>query len=179
MATKKTRAPGKIRPKPKHRLRNAAAVSGMHRPRTATRTETRTENEPTDWRHRAWQVAKLGGGMLAGALTCAYVARQDWLPPKTITAATTVVGGVLAAGGESDTLRWLGAGAAAAAGGQLLLLAVDDQLQSRPPEPVVTKDKPPAKKPSNADGLPPGALEAAYERARRRLAMTQPQDAAA
>ena len=117
--------------------------------------------------------------MLAGALACAYVARQDWLPLKTITAATTAVGGALAAGGESDTLRWIGAGAAAAAGGQLLLLAVDDQLQSRPPEQVVSKDKPPAKKPANADGLPPGALEAAYERARRRLAMTQAEDIAA
>lgn len=175
MATKKTRTPRKPKPKAKHGLRNAAAVSAIHRPRAAARTE----KEHTDWQHRAWQVAKLGGGMLAGALTCAYVARQDWLPPKTITAATTAVGGALAVGGESDTLRWVGAGAAAAAGGQLLLLAVDDQLQSKPPEQVVSKDKPPAKKPSNADGLPPGALEAAYERARRRLAMTQADNVAA
>lgn len=177
MATKKNRTPRKSRPKPKHGhgLRNAAAMSAIHRPRATTKVD----KEPTDWRHRAWQVAKLGGGMLAGALTCAYVARQDWLPPKTITAATTAVGGALAVGGETDTLRWVGAGAAAAAGGQLLLLAVDDQLQSRPPEQVVSKDKPPAKKPANADGLPPGALEAAYERARRRLAMTQAEDMAA
>lgn len=176
MATKKTRTPKKTRPKSKHHgLRNAASVSAMPRARAATKVD----KEHHDWRERAWQVAKLGGGMLAGALTCAYVARQDWLPPKTITAATTAVGGALAAGGESDTLRWIGAGAAAAAGGQLLLLAVDDQLQSRPPEQVVTKDKPPAKKPANADGLPPGALEAAYERARRRLAMTQAEDIAA
>lgn len=175
MATKKTRTPRKAKPKPKHGLRNAAAMSAIHRPRAAPKVG----QEHPDWQHRAWQVAKLGGGMLAGALTCAYVARQDWLPPKTITAATTAVGGALAVGGESDTLRWIGAGAAAAAGGQLLLLAVDDQLQSRPPEQVVSKDKPPAKKPSNADGLPPGALEAAYERARRRLAMTQTEDMAA
>jgi len=175
MATKKTRTPRKTRPKAKHGLRNAASVSAMPRARAATKAD----KAPTDWHHRAWQVAKLGGGMLAGALTCAYVARQDWLPPKTITAATTAVGGALAVGGESDTLRWVGAGAAAAAGGQLLLLAVDDQLQSRPAEPVVSKDKPPVKKPANADGLPPGALEAAYERARRRLAMTQAEDIAA
>lgn len=175
MATKKTRTPRKSHAKPKHGLRNAAAVSALHRPRAAPKVV----KEHPDWQHRAWQVAKLGGGMLAGALTCAYVARQDWLPPKTITAATTAVGGALAVGGESDTLRWIGAGAAAAAGGQLLLLAVDDQLQSRPPEQVVSKDKPPAKKPANADGLPPGALEAAYERARRRLAMTHAEDIAA
>jgi hypothetical protein len=147
----------------------------MPRPRGAIRAA----QPPTDWRARGWQVAKLGGGMLAGSLACAYVARQDWLPPKTITAAATAVGGALALGGETDTLRWVGAGAAAAAGGQLLLLTVDDQLHGKPAEQVASKDKPPAKKPANADGLPPGALEAAYERARRRLAMTQPEDVAA
>jgi hypothetical protein len=173
MATKKTKHPRK--PKPKHVFRNAASVSAMPRPKTGTRPPV----APTDWRARGWQVAKLGGGMLAGALACAYVARQDWLPPKTITGATAVVGSALMLGGESDTLRWLGAGAAAAAGGQLLLLTVDDQLQSRPPEQVASKDKPAPKKPANADGLPPGALEAAYERARRRLAMTQADDVAA
>jgi hypothetical protein len=173
MATKKTKHSKK--PKPKHAFRNAASVSAMPRPRTATRATV----APTDWRARGWQVAKLGGGMLAGALACAYVARQDWLPPKTITGATAVVGSALMLGGESDTLRWLGAGAAAAAGGQLLLLTVDDQIQSKPAEPVASKDKPVPKKPANADGLPPGALEAAYERARRRLAMTQADEVAA
>jgi hypothetical protein len=175
MAHKKTGSSRKTRTKPKHGLRNAAAISAHHRPRPPTKTD----KPQSDWHHRAWQVAKLGGGMLAGALTCAYVARQDWLPPKTITAATTAVGGALAFGGESDTLRWVGAGAAAAAGGQLLLLTVDDQLQTKPPDQMASKDKPPAKKPANADGLPPGALEAAYERARRRLAMTHAEDIAA
>ena len=173
MATKKTKHPRK--PKPRQAFRNAATVSAMPRPRAATQTH----KTPTDWHERGWQVAKLGGGMLAGALACAYVARQDWLPPKTITGATAVVGSALMLGGESDTLRWLGAGAAAAAGGQLLLLTVDDQLQSKPLEHVASKDKLPPKKPANADGLPPGALEAAYERARRRLAMTQADDVAA
>jgi hypothetical protein len=116
--------------------------------------------------------------VLAGALACAFIARQDWLPPKAITGATTAVGTALLLGGQSDTLRLVGAGAAAAAGGQLLLLAVDDQLQNKP-EQVASKDKAPPKKPANADGLPPGALEAAYERARRRLAMTQVDDTSA
>jgi hypothetical protein len=106
------------------------------------------------------------------------VAKNDWLPPKVITGATATLGGALLVGGESDTLRWLGAGAAAAAGGQLLLMAVDDQMQSKAPEKVASTTPPP-KKPANADGLPPGALEAAYERARRRLEMTQAGDVAA
>jgi len=123
-----------------------------------------------------WQAAKLGAGVLAGALACAFIARQDWLPPKAITGATTAVGTALLLGGPSDTLRLVGAGAAAAAGSQLLLLAVDDQLQSKS-EQVASKDKTSPKKPANVDSLPPGALEAAYERARRRLEMTQGGDA--
>ena len=168
MATKKTK-----RPKPK--LRNAATASAPPRPRTARASAARDHTARLDEDTPGWQVAKLGAGVLAGALACAFVARQDWLPPKAITGATTAVGTALLLGGHSDTLRLVGAGAAAAAGGQLLLLTVDDQLQSKP-EQVASKDKNPPKKPANADGLPPGALEAAYERARRRLEMTQVSD---
>ena len=166
MATKKTRKP-RSRPK----LRNAATAAAIPRPRSTPRASTARLDEDTP----GWQVAKLGAGVLAGALACAFVAKQDWLPPKAITGATTAVGTALLLGGHSDTLRLVGAGAAAAAGGQLLLLTVDDQLQTKP-EQVASKDKTPPKKPANADGLPPGALEAAYERARRRLEMTQVSD---
>ena len=168
MANKKTK-----RPRPK--LRNAATPSAVSRPRPAARISTRDGTARLDGDTPGWQAAKLGAGVLAGALACAFVARQDWLPPKAITGATTAVGTALLLGGHSDTLRLMGAGAAAAAGGQLLLLTVDDQLQSKP-EQVASKDKTPPKKPANADTLPPGALEAAYERARRRLEMTQAGD---
>lgn len=161
MATKKT----KKTKQPKPKLRNAATAPAMPRPRTRGHAST-----------PGWQAAKLGAGVVAGALACAFIARQDWLPPKAITGATTAVGTALLLGGHSDTLRLVGAGAAAAAGGQLLLLTVDDQLQSKPEE-VASKDKTSPKKPANADGLPPGALEAAYERARRRLEMTRGGDA--
>ena len=172
MATKKTK---KQKNKPK--LRNAATASAMPRPRPRTRpSTTRDGTAQLDEDTPGWQAAKLGAGVLAGALACAFIARQDWLPPKAITGATTAVGTALLLGGHSDTLRLVGAGAAAAAGGQLLLLTVDDQLQTKP-EQVASKDKTSPKKPANADGLPPGALEAAYERARRRLEMTQGGDA--
>ncbi len=173
MATNKTKKTKKYKPK----LRNAATASAMPRPRTRARASmphdgTAQLDEDTP----GWQAAKLGAGVLAGALACAFIARQDWLPPKVITGATTAVGTALLVGGHSDTLRLMGAGAAAAAGGQLLLLTVDDQLQTKP-EQVASKDNSSPKKPANADGLPPGALEAAYERARRRLEMTQVGDA--
>jgi len=171
MATKKTKAPKKT--KPKHAFRNAATVSAMPRPKA--RAHPRAEG--IDWGTRGWQLAKLGGGMLGGALACALIAREEWLPPKTVTGAAAAVGTALMVGGESDTARWLGAGMAAATGGQLLLLTVDDHAQSKPPEKAASNTA--QKKPANADGLPPGALEAAYERARRRLAMTQAEDIAA
>ncbi|HEX7841475.1 MAG TPA: hypothetical protein VF469_28575 [Kofleriaceae bacterium] len=171
MATKKTRTPKKT--KPKHPFRNAATVSAMPKPRP--RAQTRTEG--IDWGTRGWQLAKLGGGMLGGALACALIAREEWLPPKTVTGAAAAVGTALMVGGESDTARWLGAGMAAATGGQLLLLTVDDHAQGKPAEKLASNTPP--KKPANADGLPPGALEAAYERARRRLAMTHAEDVAA
>lgn len=159
-------------------LRNAAPASALPR----AKTETRSLSSALDGKDsRAWQAAKLGAGMLAGTLACAYIAKHDWLPPKTITGLTTAGGAALLLGAESPTWRLVGAGAAATAGGQLLLLAVDEQIQSKPPkhpEQVASKDTPPAKKPSNADGLPPGALERAYERARRRLEMTQAGDIA-
>src|SRR5262249_28828055 len=151
-------------------FRNAATPSAMPRPRSTARANTAQASTPRlDEDTPGWQVAKLGAGVLAGALACAFVARQRWLPPKSITGATTAVGTALLLGGDSDRLRLVGAGAAAAAGGQLLLLTVDDQLQSKSAEQVASKDKPAPKKPANADGLPPGAVEAAYERARRRL----------
>jgi hypothetical protein len=170
MATKATKKTKKH--KPKHAFRNAASASAMPRPRATAQTRT----PKMDWGSRGWQLAKLGGGMLGGALACALIAREEWLPPKTVTGAATAIGTALMLGGESETARWLGAGAAAAAGGQLLLLTVDDHQQTKTHETLPGKTPPP-KKPSNADGLPPGALEAAYERARRRLEMTHAIDA--
>jgi hypothetical protein len=54
-----------------------------------------------------------------------------------------------------------------AAGSQLALMLIDDRDAKRPASPTVAT----AKKPANADGLPPGALENAFERARERLAL--------
>jgi hypothetical protein len=117
-----------------------------------------------------WSAVKTAGGALGAAIACAFIARQDWLPPKAITGAVSAVGAALAVGGHSDTLRAVGNGAMSAAGGQFGLLIIDDHYQTKQaPQQVASTG--PVKKPANADSLPPGALESAYERARARLAM--------
>jgi hypothetical protein len=118
----------------------------------------------------AWSAVKTAGGALGAAIACAFIARQDWLPPKAITAGVSAVGAALAVGGHSDTLRAVGNGAMSAAGGQFGLLIIDDHYQTKQPPQQVASTAP-VKKLANADSLPPGALESAYERARARLAM--------
>ena len=55
-----------------------------------------------------------------------------------------------------------------AAGSQLALMMIDDH-GSKPA--ASSSQVATAKKPANGDGLPPGALENAFERARERLAL--------
>jgi hypothetical protein len=164
MANKKTK-----KSKTRHALRNDMRPS---RPSTPRPKAASGDGDET-----GWQAVKVAGGALGAAVACAFIARQDWLPPKAVTGATAAVGAALAVGGHSDTLRAVGAGAMAAAGGQFGLLLIDDHYHTKQTTTRVASGGPtPIKKPANADGLPPGALEAAYERARTRLAMSQGSD---
>ena len=111
-------------------------------------------------RRLAYTAAGAAGTALAGS----FLAHEGWAP-KTIATALATVGAGLAWKGDSPTIQSLGAGAMSAAGSQLALMVIDDRgRKSREPAGTV-------KKPSNADALPPGALEAALERARSRLAL--------
>jgi hypothetical protein len=111
------------------------------------------------------------GGAAAAAITCALVARENLLPPTFVTGLVTAIGGTAVAIAESETYRAVGQGVMAAAGAQLGLVLLDNHYQETA-KPIVAA-KTDARKPSNAENLPPGALEAAYERARRRLAMAE------
>jgi len=116
---------------------------------------------------------KAAGGAIGAALACAYIARENWIPPKVVTGLVAAVGGTAAVIAGSDTFRSIGQGVMSAAGAQLGLMLIDSHYQtmSVPAAPVVATTG--GKKPSNTESLPPGALEAAYERARRRLAMSE------
>lgn len=168
--------PKKARPRRRNRMRNDM-VPAADRLRSRSR-----DANPSTTDTPSWQAAKLLGGAVGSSLALAYIARQDWIPPKALTGAVTAGGVALLLGSENPTLKMLGGGAAAAAGGQFTYLLVDDELKvpsqpaPKPPQAAGTHPSPPVKTNSNADSLPPGALEAAYERARRRMALTPQAD---
>ncbi len=106
-------------------------------------------------------------GAAGTALLGSFLARQGWAP-KTIAGALAAVGAGLAWKGDGSTIKSVGAGTMSAAGSQLALMLIDDRDRgSKPKAPTVAV----VKKPANTDGLPPGALESAFERARERIAL--------
>jgi hypothetical protein len=139
--------------KHKHRFhhRNAAPRA----PRAA-----RTGDETS--MHRLGYTA---AGAAGTALLGSFLSRQGWAP-KTVAGALTAVGAGLAWKGDGSTIKSVGAGTMSAAGSQLALLLIDDRQRAAPATTQVA-----TKKPANADELPPGALENAFERARERLAL--------
>src|SRR4051812_11199894 len=140
----------------KHRNAGPPAPRAPRTPRAGRHDETST--------HRLGYTA---AGAAGTALLGSFLARQGWAP-KTIAGALTAVGAGLAWKGDGSTIKSVGAGTMSAAGSQLALMMIDDHsahpVHTAPT--VVT-----AKKPANADGLPPGALENAFDRARERLAL--------
>jgi hypothetical protein len=149
----------KHKKKLKYKLRNASAPSRNVAPRAPRAVRP---IEETSLRRLGYTAAGAAGTALAGS----FLAREGWAP-KTIATALTAVGAGLAWKGDAPTIRSLGAGAMSAAGSQLALMIIDDRDHKAAVPSVAL-----AKKPANADGLPPGALESALERARARLALT-------
>ncbi len=82
--------------------------------------------------------------------------------------ALTALGAGLTWKGEGATTKSVGSGAMSSAGGQLVLMMMDEHSTKQAAPHVATA---PAKKPSNADGIPPGSIERALDRARARIAM--------
>jgi hypothetical protein len=144
----------------KNKHRNAApSMRSSRNAAPAPRPRANRAADDTSLQHLGYTAAGAAGTALVGSL----LARRGWAP-KTIASALTAVGAGLAWKGDGSTIRSIGAGTMSAAGSQLALMVIDDQEHPH--------GAPATKKPANADGLPPGALEGAFERARRRLALS-------
>ena len=136
----------------KKRRRNAAT------PRRSTRR--RATAPAPDLSNTIASVAGGGGGAVVGGL----LANRGWDPAMVALAMT--VGGGVGAYTLDGGLRIAANGLAAAGAGQLALALLANQADNDAPAPSAAKPKP-----SNAGDLPPGAIESAFERARRRLSM--------
>jgi hypothetical protein len=118
------------------------------------------------------------GGAAATSVVGAYAVRWGF-HPELVSAVLGATGGLVAWRSDKPVNRAIGAGAASAAGSQLLLL----QLTPPRPAPQVATPTPthgPAPVPTQVlqhrgaelGALPPGMLDAAFERARAELAVT-------
>ena len=128
------------------------------RPPRAPRTG---KEDPESPMHRLGYTAAGAG---ATALVGTFLARQGWAP-KTVAGALAVLGGGLAWKGDSPTIKSVGAGTMSSAGGQLALMMLDEYGKPAP-APVSA-----GKRLANGEGLPSGALESAFERAREQFAL--------
>src|SRR5262249_42602069 len=142
----------------RNKHRNAAPPRNAVAPTAPRVARAARANGPVTPLHRlSYTAAGAAGPALLGALLA-----RDGRAPKTVASALTAVGAGLAWKGDSSTVQSVGSGAMSAAGGQLALMVLDEQQ---------LKKEEPKKKPANADTLPPGSLESAFERARARLAL--------
>jgi hypothetical protein len=178
MATKKIK-----KSKPRHMFRNAAAAAPARsvprptvvRPRGPIAADLEEEEKRRDT--PGVGALKAFGGALATTVAGAYLAQQDWIPPKVMTGVLSGLGALLALEGP-EKWKSLGLGAMSAAGGQLGFLLIDEQLikssddkdkkEAAPSKPAPT----PAPAKRQAGDIPADALARAYERARLRMALT-------
>ncbi len=168
----------KHKQKQKPKRRNAAPPQvrvGRSPPFRSAPSRARAANDNAQVDGESFSLRRLGYTAAAAAgtaLTGSILARQGWAP-KTIAGTLTAVGAGLAWKGDGEPVRSVGAGVMSAAGSQLALMMIDDHEAKKAPPSPPAKKQGPADKPSNAEDLPPGALEAAMERARMRLALSE------
>ena len=179
MAKTKSKAKHGHAPRRRNGLRNA---DGAPRKRSPTRSPSESDasypsrsiNGDEDRETPGWKAIKTAGGALGAALACAYIARENWIPPRAVTGVVSAVGATLAVGGSKETYRDIGLGVMSAAGSQLALLTIDNHMATTAaPQTTVATTNAPARRQASLDTLPAGALESAYRRARERLAMSQ------
>ena len=156
----------KHKSKPKHRNNGGGATSGPPRPaRPRPRPASRPSPHPAmpeDTTTR--RLMYTAGGAAGTALVGSFLAREGWAP-KTIAGLLTAAGGVAAWTSADPMVQNLGAGAMSAAGSQLALLMLDGR------DGHDSKDAPGKARQADANDLPHGALQAAFERARSQLSV--------
>lgn len=160
------------KPKRKHaplRYRNA----GPPAPRSAAAKKDPGPPELT-LKDKLVHLAETLGGAGLTSVVGAYAVRWG-LHPELVSAGLGIAGGYLALSPKAFR-RYAGAGAASAAGSQLLLLKLNPTpaapaMATQPAQPAPVPA--PAARLKNADlgALPPGMLDAAFERARAELAV--------
>lgn len=175
MATKKTK-----KTKSKHLYRNAAAPARavpravVVRPRGPIAADLEKEGDEKKHETPGWGALKAVGGALATTVAGAYLARQDWVPPKLATGVISGLGALLALEGP-EKWKSLGLGAMSAAGGQLGIMLIDEELFKRAEDTdkkeVASKPVSPAPAKRQAGDIPSDALARAFERARLRMAI--------
>ena len=141
-------------------LRNAAPIAAPARPRTPRVARPRSEAAAGESPLR--RLGYTAAGAAGSAIVGSFLAREQWAP-KTIAGLLTTAGAIASWTSHDPLVQNIGSGAMAAGGGQLALMLLDDHEK--------TGDKPGSTKRANADGLPSGALESAFERARARMAV--------
>ena len=151
----------KHKKKNKKLFRNAAPAPAAPRTVRGSRAPRAKAEDETPLRRLGYTAAGAAGTALVGS----FLAREGWAP-KTIAGLLTTGGAIASWTSHDSTVRNIGSGAMSAAGGQLALMLLDDTEKNKAPAAATT----PIKR-ANADGLPSGALESAFERARARMAV--------
>ena len=164
----------KKKKKSKHLYRNVARRNAAPAVVRAPRAPRKVDPAETSLHRLGYTAAGAAGSALLGSV----LKRQNWAP-KTVATVLGAVGAGLAWKGEDPTIRSLGAGVMSAAGGQLAIELFADhekhkEEKDKEKETEKAKDKKDDKaeaRLSNADALPDGALQSAFERARMRYAV--------
>jgi len=181
---RKPRSRRNAKPKPKHAPRRNAKSKPKHAPHryrnagptTARTPVTKKPKEPTTFKETLVQLGETLGGAALTSVIGAYAVKWG-LHPELVSVGLGAAG-VYAATSQKEPIRFAGSGAASAAGSQLVLLKLNptpdaSKVAAQPPPkpPTQTAQLP---RPKNADlgALPPGMLDAAFERARAELAVT-------
>ena len=155
------------KPAPHHR--NAAPPRAAPRP-PGPRAAQSQAARPTPLGQFLFTVTGALTGSLGGAL-----ASRWGFHPTTVAAVIGGAGALAAYKLEGEGKRTFAAGAASAGGSQLLLLtlqkAQDSTKPAHDPKPEPPPTPPAPRRQSDLGALPPGALDAAFERARAALAI--------